>query len=94
MSKSTNSDHNIKERVSETAHESMEQMGKAAARTKDRLQHEAGLAKARAKQAGQQARERSDEALDSVNTFVGDNPITSLGIAFAAGSLVSYLIKR
>ena len=94
MSKSSSSDHNIKGRLSESAQQSMAQMSKTADKAKERLQHDAVAAKARAKQMGHQAKQRSEETLDSVNTFVGDNPLTALGIAFAAGSLVSYLIKR
>ena len=94
MSKSSSSDHTITERLSETAQQSMEQMGKVADKTKQRLHHDAVAAKASAKQMGRQAKKHSEQALDSVNGFIGDNPLTSVGIAFAAGTLVSHLIKR
>ena len=94
MSKSTSSDDTIRERISQSAHESMEQMGKTADKTKKRLRHEAKAAKAHAKDVGHKAKERSEETVHFINAFVEDNPWTSVGIAFAAGTLVSFLRKR
>ena len=94
MSKSTNSDDTLRERLSESAHESMEQVGRAAGKARERLSHEAEAAKAHARDVGHKAKERSEETVHFINDFVEDNPWTAVGIAFAAGTLVSFLRKR
>ncbi|MEM8739174.1 MAG: hypothetical protein AAGG38_11960 [Planctomycetota bacterium] len=40
------------------------------------------------------AKDKYNDALDSVETFVKDKPVTSLGIAFAAGLLASLYLKK
>lgn len=83
MGKSISSDDSIRERISESA-------GNA----RERISHDAGVAKARAKDVGHKAKEHSEETAHFINGFVEDNPWTAVGIAFAAGTLVSFLRKR
>ncbi len=94
MSKSPSGDHATTDRLSERAHESVDQVAKTAGKVEERVRHEASEADARVRDAGQKAKERSDETLHSVSTFVGEHPLTSLGVAFAAGTLLSALIRR
>lgn len=83
MSKAANGDHATTDHLSERAHESVDRIAKTAGKGEERLRHEAANVK-----------ERSDDTLQAVSTFVRDNPLTSLGIAFAAGSLLSALKRR
>ncbi|WP_024326477.1 YqjD family protein [Thioalkalivibrio sp. AKL19] len=88
------SEHATTDRLSERAHETVDQAAKTAAKAEERIRHQAAGAEERVKEAGQQVKERSDETLKSVTGFVRENPLLSLGIAFAAGTLVSALRRR
>ncbi|QEW07525.1 DUF883 family protein [Nitrincola iocasae] len=92
MSKSN--DHATTDRFSESAHESVDQIAKSAGRAEERIRHEAEDAKDYVKDAKQKTKQRSDEAMNTVSLFVQENPLISLGIAFAAGSLLSALKRR
>lgn len=83
MNTSVSGDHATTDRLSERAHETVDRIAKTAGKGEERIRHEAADAK-----------ERSDETLQAISTFVRDNPLTSLGIAFAAGSLLSALKRR
>ncbi len=94
MNKSASSEHATTDRLSERAHESVDQFAKAAGKGEEQIRHKAADAEARVKEAGQKAKQRSGEAMHTISTFVQDKPLTSLGIAFAAGSLLSALLGR
>lgn len=94
MSKSASSNHDTTDRVSESAHESVDRVAETAGKGEEKIRREAANADARARDAGQKVKERSDETLHSIGVFVRDNPLTSLGIAFAAGTLVSAFTRR
>lgn len=94
MSKSSNSDHATTDRLSQSAHESVESIARNAGKAEERIRHEADDMKVRAKDAGKQIKERTDESLQSVTALVRDNPVAALGVAFAAGILVTVLRRR
>jgi ElaB/YqjD/DUF883 family membrane-anchored ribosome-binding protein len=94
MSRAAGSDHATTDRLTERAHESVDQVAKTAGRFEERIRHEAADAEVRVRDAGQKAKERSDETLQSIGVFVRDNPLISLGLAFAAGALLSALRRR
>ncbi len=83
MSKAANGDHATTDRLSERAHESVDRIAKTAGKGEEKIRHEAANAK-----------ERSDETLHSISTFVEDNPVISLGVAFAAGAVLSAFLRR
>lgn len=87
-------DHATTDRLSDRAHESMDQMGKTAGKVKEQIQRGAADAEAQVRNAGQKVQELSDETLNSVSVFVRDNPLTALGIAIAAGTLISAVIRQ
>ncbi|MDZ7670294.1 MAG: hypothetical protein U5Q16_13075 [Gammaproteobacteria bacterium] len=94
MSNRASGDHATTDRLSERAHESVDQFAKTAGKTEERIRHEAADAEALVRDAGQKAKKHSDETLQSISVFVRDNPMMCLGIAFAAGSLVPALRRR
>lgn len=94
MSNKTNDDHSTTDRLSERAHESVDQVAGKASKAEERIRNKAGDAKDRANDVEQKAKRRSEEALHSVSNFVEENPLTSLGLAFAAGTLLSALRRR
>lgn len=83
MSQPASSEHATTDRISERAHESVDRVAKTAGKGEEKIRHEAANAK-----------ERSGETLNSVSAFVSDNPVLSLGIAFAAGTLLSGVLRR
>lgn len=87
-------DHATTDRLSERAHESVDQIATTAGKTEERLRHEAAGAETRVKGARKKAQEQSDEALYSISSYVREKPLKALGIAFAAGALVSALRRR
>ncbi len=91
MNDSVSSGHATTDRLSDQAHESVDRIARTAGKGEEKIRHEAGSAEARAREAGQRVRERIDETLNSVNVFVRENPIISLGLAFAAGTFLSAL---
>lgn len=94
MSKSVNGGHATTDRLSERAHETVDQAAKSAGKAEERIRDGAAEAETRVRHAGQKAKARTDETLHSIGTFVQDNPLMSLGIAFAAGTLLSALRRR
>jgi ElaB/YqjD/DUF883 family membrane-anchored ribosome-binding protein len=94
MNKSANGDHATTDRLSERAHESVDQFAKVAGKGEEQIRQKTAEAEARVRDAGQKAKQRSGEALQSISAFVQDKPLVSLGIAFAAGTLLSALLSR
>jgi ElaB/YqjD/DUF883 family membrane-anchored ribosome-binding protein len=94
MSKTASDDHATTDRLSERAHESVDRIARTAGKGEERIRHEAADAKAHLKEAGEKAREHSEETLHTVNAFVRDNPLLSLGLAFAAGTLLSAFTRK
>lgn len=94
MNKQAGSDHATTDRFSERAHESVDQVAKTAGKAEERIRHEAADAETRIRDAGQKAKDRSNEIVKVVGDFIQDKPLTSLGIAFAAGTLLSAILRR
>lgn len=94
MSNSSSSEHATTDRLSESAHGSVDQIAKTAGKAEERIRHEAEDVKAHAREAGQKTRERTDDTLHSISSFVQENPMISLGLAFAAGTLLSALKRH
>lgn len=90
----TNGDHATTDRLSDRAHESVDHMAKTAGKAEERIRNGAADAEARVREAGHKAKERSDETLESVSTFVRSNPVISLVLAFAAGTLLAAFKRR
>ncbi|MFO8003372.1 hypothetical protein [Thioalkalivibrio sp.] len=88
------SEHATTDRLSDRAHETVDQAARGAAKAEERIRREAGNAQEKAKETAAKAKEHSDEALQSISGFVRENPLLSLGLAFAAGTLLSALRRR
>lgn len=94
MTKQASSDHSTTDRLSESAHESVDHIAKTAGKAEERIRHEAADAQAHVKEAGQKTKERTEDTLQSISGFVRENPMISLGLAFAAGTLLSALKRQ
>lgn len=87
-------DHATTDRLSDRAHESVNRIDKTAGKVEERIRQRAADGEAQVRDAGQKVQELSDETLNSVSVFVRDSPLIALGIAFAAGTLISALIRQ
>lgn len=94
MTESATSDHATTDRLSERAHESVDRIAKTAGKGEEKIRHEAADIEARVKEAGQKAKKHSDETLRAINVFVRENPLVSIGLAFAAGTVLSVFTRR
>lgn len=93
MSRSVRSD-DLRESLSERAHEAAERVGRTAGKGGARIRREAADMEERTRDAGQKVKESSDDALEVISVFVRENPMAALGLAFAAGALLSGLRRR
>ena len=75
--------HETIDRVAETANHAEHEVRSAATRTAEKAKH-----------AQDQMVATADENLSKVRSYVQQNPLTSAGIAFAAGVILSSLIRR
>ncbi len=82
------------QRAAEKAHETVDRVAEKAAAAEETIRDRAAGADEQLRDRAHQARERSDELIGSVVGFVRENPLTALGLAFAAGSLFSSLNRR
>lgn len=94
MSTPANRDHTATDRLSQSAHESVDQVAKTAGRAEKSIRHAASNVEAHVRDAGLRAKKRSDKTLKSLGIFVRENPMTALGCAFAAGTLLAALRRR
>jgi ElaB/YqjD/DUF883 family membrane-anchored ribosome-binding protein len=60
----------------------------------DKIAHSVGKGEQGIRETGQQVHKRSEALVSAVHEFVRDNPMTSIGLAFAAGTIVSILARR
>ncbi len=87
-------DHGTTNRVAGKVHESIDRLAAKAGHAEERLRHDAGTAQGRLRESGHHARERSEDLLSTACDYVRENPMTAIGLAFAAGTLVAWLRRR
>jgi len=75
--------HAVTDNVADHAHEAV-----------DTIAHSVGKGEEGVRDTGRQVQEHSEALVSSVHAFVRDNPMTSIGLAFAAGTLLSILTRR
>lgn len=88
------SDERVTDRAARSAHETIDRVAEHARSTEDRLRNSASHAGEQTRAAADQVRERGRVYGDDIQRFVVARPLTSLGIAFAAGWLISRLGSR
>ena len=90
--KEATSTHPVADKVQDTLHESVDTFAQKAATTEERLREAAqsGSENLAAKQ--QEVQAKWDQS--AVKKYATENPIATAGIAFAAGVLVTSLLRR
>lgn len=76
------------------AHSTTERVAGAAHETVDHLAEHAAQAEERVRRGTERAETYGKDAADSVTRYVQEHPLASLGIAAAAGFVLSALLRR
>jgi ElaB/YqjD/DUF883 family membrane-anchored ribosome-binding protein len=90
----TASTHETTDQVAGKAHEAVDKAAETAGRAEEYAREHAAHADERVREAAAQGRKRADDMLDRANSYVRENPLMSIGIAFIAGALYSSLTRR
>ena len=85
--------HNTVDRLAETAHPAVDRLATGAHGAVDRLAEMAGATAARISKQTEQLNATRERLSTTTTGYVRDNPLTSLGIAVAAGYLLSRLLS-
>jgi len=86
--------HETIEHVAGKLHEVVDKAAEGLGKTEDRILKEAADTVEKVREGKEYARSQGEELLGTVTTYVRDNPLTALGIAFVAGSIFSSLNRR
>jgi ElaB/YqjD/DUF883 family membrane-anchored ribosome-binding protein len=82
------------DRLASKAHETIDRVAPKVNRAETDMRDTATKAIEGAKHLEEQAREAAERSLHTVQAYVEKNPLTAAGIAFAAGALISVLLRR
>jgi ElaB/YqjD/DUF883 family membrane-anchored ribosome-binding protein len=82
------------DRLASMAHETIDRVTPKANRAEHEVRGVAAKAADGAKLLQEQAVQATEENLRKVRSFVESNPLATAGIAFAAGALLSALVRR
>jgi ElaB/YqjD/DUF883 family membrane-anchored ribosome-binding protein len=86
--------HKTTEAIARSAHEAVDRVAETAAQAEERLRKAGMAAQENLKAGSERARVKSSELADDMRTYVNDHPLTALGIAFAAGMLLTAMLRR
>lgn len=82
------------QRVAERAHQTIDRAAEVASEAEETVRGTAARAAEKLKVSEERAAETLEDGVERVRTYVERNPLTSAGIAFAAGLVVSVLLRR
>ncbi|MDX1538932.1 DUF883 domain-containing protein [Arsukibacterium sp.] len=84
----------VTERASEAAHHAVDAMAEKAGSAEDTLRKTAASSKATIDQKQEELKMQMQGSYERSKQFAQENPLAAAGIAFAAGMLVSALLRR
>lgn len=82
------------EQAAGAAHGAVDRAADTAARAEERIREAAAVGEQRLREKGEEARVTAERALDHFRQYTRDNPLAAAGIAFAAGVILSRLMRR
>ncbi|MGM0450714.1 MAG: DUF883 family protein [Pseudomonadota bacterium] len=88
------SDHETTDQVAGKVREAVNRAAETAGRAEEYAREHASQADERVREAAAQGRRQADDVVERVNGYVRENPLMSMGIAFIAGVLYSWLTRR
>jgi len=83
-----------RERLTEAAHQAVDQASEKAARIEDGVKSAAENMQSKARMAKTKAQKRGEELTTGLRGYVDERPLTALAIAFGAGIVISSLLRR
>jgi len=90
--KKAKSTHPVSDKVQDTLHESVDTLAQKAASTEDRLRSAAQSSSETLAAKQEEVQAKWDKS--SVKKYATENPIATAGIAFAAGVLLTSILRR
>jgi ElaB/YqjD/DUF883 family membrane-anchored ribosome-binding protein len=81
-------------RVAAQGHELLDRVAEHAAPAEERIRETLSHADDRVREGAHNARQSSEDVVRVVGNYVRDNPLTAIGLAFVAGTVVSSLTRR
>jgi ElaB/YqjD/DUF883 family membrane-anchored ribosome-binding protein len=82
------------DRIAGMAHDGIDQVARTANHAEHSIRDVAAKTSEAAKHTQEQAAATANESLRKLRLYVEENPLTTAGIAFAAGVLLSSLVRR
>ncbi len=86
--------HDTTSHLAEKLHSAIDKTAEGVAHTEERIRKSAAQAAEKMQQGSHCAQKKTQETICAIAGYVRENPLLSLGIAFAAGSLISSLTRR
>lgn len=82
------------DRLASMAHETVDKVADTARQAEQQARGAASVAVDKARETEERVRAATDEGLATIRSYVEQNPLASASIAFAAGIVVSSLLRR
>lgn len=82
------------DRVARAAHHAIDETAAKAEQVERQVRERADRASTKVDRSQAAAREQIEESIDRVEAFIREQPMTAAGIAFAAGIIVSSMLRR
>lgn len=86
--------HGTVDQVADKLHDVVDKAAEGLGTAEERVRGEARHAAEKVREGQEFARTQGEEMVGKVTDYVRENPLTSLGIAFIAGSIFSALSRR
>lgn len=86
--------HNATDRASNAAHHAVDTMAEKAATAEDTIRRTAASSKETIEQKQEELKLQMQSTYERGKQFTKENPVVAAGIAFAAGMVVSALLRR
>jgi ElaB/YqjD/DUF883 family membrane-anchored ribosome-binding protein len=93
-SQSGNQNAPLTNRVADSAHDRVDRAAKHAARAEDAIREKAADSSDAVQETVRSAKQDLDEMTGKIERYARANPVTAAGIAFAAGMLLSSMLRR
>ena len=84
----------VTDRATRSAHDAIDRAAETAAQAEQRLRDSAQSSEERLRQAGTDVQHASEQAYDTVRSYINQHPLESVGIAFVSGVVLSSLLRR
>jgi len=94
MAVTPNTTNNVTDKVATMAHDAINRVAANAAEAEARIKKAAADAEEQLLRSTRKAQQRSNELAHTVGEYTQQHPLASIGIAFAAGFLLSSLFRR